>query len=245
MTEDRIKLWEIPNKGRKFKILPDHIIIHLGKKYNDTNWSSLNPYYITDSNGYKLLNIWNFSAVYEKFEKPYKYVFNENINWEWGKDMHYDRQTEQLDLEKYMRWREFGIRKKISITRVAPPKHKPIFWLWNSKNYLFGPSGKWKVYGSRQAKCLIFWSCYYNLIKDTKEYKELAQMVADGKKIIFAYPQTYQVDPKRKYMGKFIIPTKQTLIESLEEPDELNYIMMLGYSLLNHQEPQISPHKPS
>lgn len=142
-----------------------------------SKYGSLGPYCLQTEDGVIFENYWQFSKVYPKV-KPRKEmysIYSKQVVWNWTKTETHITNGEPN--EKYYKWRQAGFNNPY---HVRYPVGKI---LKSTCAYAIKP-GTVAHLDYVESRKQIYAQEYIRLVKRQKQYKQLAQMLADGKNLL-------------------------------------------------------------
>lgn len=134
-------------------------------------YGELSPYLLTNSRGFIMENIWQFSKVYEKvkYSKQIYSQWDRTVIWEHPEETHVDEDGD-LTLE-YLEWRRKGYRNKYPVRYPVGIKdrHKCLYSYWRKEKL-----------DLIEARKKIYLPIYKKLVKRQPKFHKLLDMLKKG-----------------------------------------------------------------
>ena len=147
-----------------------------------SKWYPLSPYFLKDSKGRIMENVWQFSKVYEKvpFTTQKKSRYDSTIIWQHPEEVHF---MDGKLTPEYFEWRHKGMYAKEAIRYPVGYKHrhKCLFTLKEDENGVIDVDRKLDYV---QARKEIYMPLYCNLVKKEKKFKELKERLRKGENLL-------------------------------------------------------------
>lgn len=211
---------------------------------NDSEWYKIGPYYLKDENNYLFENIWQFHKVYQSVPcafSGYSQASRNRTVWIHPAEVHVNPDGSLTN--EYFAWRQKGLNNRYPVR----------YPLWNIHTSLKGYNSIRKPlchyynqekYNYIEARKNIYLKEYIRLVKKTKEFEVLSNMLKTTKllivewdgpqnKLINYYKEKYGVDDNF-IIGNTMDATKENLSLMLnDEKSPFGHGYCLATALLN------------
>lgn len=144
-----------------------------------SKWWPLSPYELKDENGRIHENIWQFSKCYENVPKSVQYYsrYNNTVIWDHPKEVHID--NDGLITSEYMNWRNKGFYNKYAVRYPVGfhQRHTCVCMFPEDEDGNILPE---TPLGYIEGRKRVYLPTYKKLVKRTKEYQELKELLTNG-----------------------------------------------------------------
>lgn len=210
-------------------------------KWNNSKWKTLCPYYLrtdgletqTNPGGILFENFYQGSKVFKQLRPQEQYAsrFHRDAKHLWFKSTMTDILYPNFDIKTYLTWRDSVWNCQHPIRYPNGRSQKPEFTLLID-------AGQHSQLNYLESRKQIYFAEYCRLIRNTKEYKELLNLVRSGKNIMICEMDVPASGKRGKY-GKYcnnnisVLLDLNILDELLDDPTEaFGHGLCLAYALL-------------